>query len=121
MEFLSTELVVKSAFLVLISTHACALTLFQTRHSLDTSTRAHEDNILRLKHPVRGRDGKLLHEILVPKGTIVWLGNYMCGTTEELWGEDALEWKPERWRSPLPSAVVDAKFPGIYSNLYVTS
>ena len=34
-----------------------------------------------------------------------------------LWGEDANEWKPERWLSPLPVSVTDAKIPGVYSNL----
>ena len=37
-----------------------------------------------------------------------------------MWGEDALEWKPERWLAPLPSTVADAKIPGVYSNLYVS-
>ena len=32
---------------------------------------------------------------------------------------DALEWKPERWLSPLPQAVIDAHLPGVYSHLYV--
>ncbi|KAI0073418.1 hypothetical protein K474DRAFT_1710699 [Panus rudis PR-1116 ss-1] len=31
--------------------------------------------------------------------------------------EDAKEWKPERWLSPLPQSVVDEHIPGIYSNL----
>ncbi len=35
----------------------------------------------------------------------------------ELWGDDAHEWKPERWLSPLPKAVEDAHIPGVYSNL----
>lgn len=37
------------------------------------------------------------------------------------WGEDALEWKPERWLKPLPRAVEDAWIPGIYSNTSVVS
>ena len=30
---------------------------------------------------------------------------------------DALEWKPERWLSPLPESIMDSKIPGIYSHL----
>jgi len=35
--------------------------------------------------------------------------------SKELWGEDALEFKPERWIQPLPEAV--SSIPGVWSNL----
>ena len=38
-------------------------------------------------------------------------------TDPELWGADSYEWKPERWLSPVPQAVVDARIPGVYSHL----
>lgn len=34
-----------------------------------------------------------------------------------MWGEDALQWKPERWLSPLPKALLDAGIPGVSANL----
>jgi len=37
----------------------------------------------------------------------------------EIWGDDAYEWKPERWLSPLPDSVTQAHIPGIYSNTSV--
>ena len=37
--------------------------------------------------------------------------------SKAIWGEDAEEWKPERWLSPLPESVAEAKVPRIYSNL----
>lgn len=37
----------------------------------------------------------------------------------KIWGDDAYEWKPERWLAPLRNAVTDAHFPGIYSNMLV--
>jgi cytochrome P450 len=37
----------------------------------------------------------------------------------EIWGDDAYEWKPERWLSPLPDTVMAAHVPGIYSNMSV--
>lgn len=35
----------------------------------------------------------------------------------ETWGEDADEFKPERWLENLPSSVVEAKVPGVYSSM----
>ncbi|KAI0370603.1 cytochrome P450 [Pilatotrama ljubarskyi] len=78
---------------------------------------ARQDVILPLSEPVRGRDGRLMHEILVPKDTSVFVGIAASNTNKALWGEDAYEWKPERWLKPLPDAVLDAKIPGVYANL----
>ena len=73
--------------------------------------------MLPLAEPVRGVDGTLVTEVPIPKGTFL-LGNIRSVNTDKaLWGEDALEWKPERWLKPLPRAVEDARIPGIYSNL----
>ena len=35
------------------------------------------------------------------------------------WGEDAYEWKPERWLDPLPRAVDpdEVRIPSIYSTM----
>ena len=74
-----------------------------------------------LSKPIRGVDGTVLHEILVPKDTAVVIGILSSNRSKAIWGEDAEEWKPERWLSPLPESVSEAKVPGIYSNLYVRS
>ncbi|KAI1793796.1 cytochrome P450 [Ganoderma leucocontextum] len=63
------------------------------------------------------RDGKDMHEVIVPKGTIVIVHYQASNTNPAVWGEDADEWKPERWLVPLPSVVEDARIPGVYSNL----
>jgi hypothetical protein len=34
-------------------------------------------------------------------------------------GPDALEWKPERWLTPLPESIMESKVPGVYAHLYV--
>ncbi len=70
-----------------------------------------------LSIPIRGVDGKLIHEIPVPKGTEVMVGIRESNRNKAIWGEDALEWKPERWLSPLPETVAGAHIPGVYSNL----
>ena len=63
--------------------------------------------------------GTLLTEIAVPKGTFFFCNLRGANINKALWGEDALEWKPERWLAPLPRAVEDARVPGIYPNLCV--
>lgn len=78
---------------------------------------ATQDTILPLHEPIRGTDGSLISEISVPKGTVAILNLLACNTNKALWGEDALEWKPERWLAPLPRAVDEARIPGVYSNL----
>ena len=36
----------------------------------------------------------------LPAGTIVSANPYILGRSKEIWGEDADEWKPERWLGP---------------------
>ena len=61
----------------------------------------------------------MMHEIFVPKDTTVYIGILSSNRNKALWGEDALEWKPDRWLSPLPNSITEAKIPGVYSNLCV--
>ena len=72
-----------------------------------------------LTKPIHGLDGNLITEVFVPRGTLVVSGNWMSNINKELWGNDAEEWKPERWLSPAPNALKEAKIPGVYSNLHV--
>ncbi|KXN82785.1 Cytochrome P450 3A16 [Leucoagaricus sp. SymC.cos] len=76
-----------------------------------------KDMVLPLSKPVVGSDGKEISEIVVPNGTNIIISILGSNTNPDLWGTDALEWKPERWLSPLPSSVTDAHIPGIYSHL----
>ncbi|KAH9902854.1 cytochrome P450 [Cubamyces lactineus] len=76
-----------------------------------------KDILLPLAEPIRGIDGQMIHEIFIPKNTTVVAGLQNCNRNKALWGPDAYEWKPERWLSPLPTAVTEAKIPGIYANL----
>ena len=85
-----------------------------------TSFRTREDVVLPLSEPIRGRDGTMMSEVPIPKDTSVFVGIYTSNTRKALWGDDAYEWKPERWLSRLPDAVLDAKIPGVYSNLCVS-
>ncbi|KAI8972821.1 cytochrome P450 [Trametes punicea] len=78
---------------------------------------AQRDMMLPLSQPIQGVDGSFMNEIHVPKGTVVQVGIMGSNMNKKLWGEDAYEWKPERWLAPLPEAVTEAHIPGVYSNL----
>ena len=75
--------------------------------------------MLPLSEPIKDADGKSIHEILVPKDTAIVVAILSANRNKAIWGEDVMEWKPERWLSPLSEAVTRAKTPGVYSNLYV--
>ncbi|KAH7927983.1 cytochrome P450 [Leucogyrophana mollusca] len=76
-----------------------------------------KDSVLPFGKPIRGLDGKEMHDVLVPKGTTVIVSVLASNINPEIWGEDALEWKPERWLAPLPASVADAGIPGVFSHL----
>ena len=70
---------------------------------------------------MRGADGTELTELFVRRGQRVVIHYQASNVNKALWGEDAREWKPERWLQPLPHTVEEARIPGIYSNLCVSS
>nr|BAK09502.1 cytochrome P450 [Postia placenta] len=76
-----------------------------------------KDTVLPLSEPVVGVDGTIIKEIPIPKGTEVLVGAWACNIKKSLWGEDSTEWKPERWVNGLPTAVLEAPIPGVYSHL----
>ena len=76
-----------------------------------------QDTVLPLHEPVRGKDGTLISDLTVPKGSVAILNLWACNRNPALWGGDAFEWKPERWLAPLPRALEEARVPGVYSHL----
>ncbi|KIJ63129.1 hypothetical protein HYDPIDRAFT_113701 [Hydnomerulius pinastri MD-312] len=78
---------------------------------------ARKDDTLPFSTIIKGVDGNEINEIPVPKNTSIFVSIIAANRNREVWGEDALEWKPERWLSPLPSSVTDAQIPGVYSHL----
>ncbi|KAI0072596.1 cytochrome P450 [Panus rudis PR-1116 ss-1] len=78
---------------------------------------AREDIVLPFSTPIRGEDGSMMTEVLVPKGTAVIVGLWASNINPALWGEDAEVYKPERWLQPLPETVTDAHIPGLYTHL----
>ena len=68
-------------------------------------------------YPVKSRDGKSdIKEIFVKKNTDVIVSIVGANMFKPIWGEDAEEWRPERWLEPLPDKVLAAKMPGIYAS-----
>ena len=59
----------------------------------------------------------LMHGIPALKYTIVVVAIHSANRSKAIWGEDAFEWKPERWLNKLPESVTNARVPGVYSNL----
>ncbi|PPQ69083.1 hypothetical protein CVT26_003558 [Gymnopilus dilepis] len=68
-----------------------------------------QDAVLPLPQPIKGINGKDIHELPLPKGTEIHLGVLNSNIDPELWGRDSEEWKPDRWLNPLPEALVDAR------------
>lgn len=79
--------------------------------------RTTQDIVMPLSNPVRGKNGQMISEIPLPKNTTVMMGLWGSNINPAVWGEDAEEFKPERWLSNLPDTVTDARIPGVYANL----
>jgi len=75
------------------------------------------DAVLPFSKPVTGVDGTPISEVHVPKNTFIMISALNSNRNPDIWGPDALEWKPERWLSPLPDELIEAHIPGVYSHL----
>ncbi|KAI0791025.1 cytochrome P450 [Abortiporus biennis] len=76
-----------------------------------------KDTVLPVWKPFTGVDGQTVTEIPVPKGTPIIISMIGFNRNKAVWGEDADEWRPERWLKDLPDTVRDSPSPGVYSNL----
>jgi len=82
---------------------------------------ARQDIILPLGVPIKGKNGKEINAIPIPKGTDVIGSIIGSNRNPQFWGPDVDEWKPERWSNPLPESVINARVPGVYSHLLTFS
>jgi len=77
-----------------------------------------KDTVLPLLWPVKSADGETpITEIPLKTNTKVIMSLYNANRCKTAWGEDADEWKPERWLSSTPDNVSKARFPGVYSSM----
>jgi len=81
------------------------------------SRTARDDVVLPLGSSITGEDGTKISNIPISKNTNVIISIVGVNRDPTIWGPDASEWKPERWLSPLPASVSEARVPGVYSNM----
>lgn len=82
---------------------------------LNSTPRAMSDATLPLSKPITGSDDTVIHTIVVPKGTSIYVAIAAANHDKGIWGEDALEFKPDRWTKGKADSV-ETKLPGIYGN-----
>ncbi|KZV75654.1 cytochrome P450 [Peniophora sp. CONT] len=75
---------------------------------------AMQDDIVPLKEPYIDKTGVVCHQICVRKGDIFSIPVSILNRSTEVWGEDAHEFRPERW-DHIPDAVKE--IPGVWSNM----
>ncbi|KAF7986221.1 hypothetical protein HWV62_38664 [Athelia sp. TMB] len=73
-----------------------------------------EDTVIPLSSPVKLRDGKEAMTIRVRKGTYIHIPIEGLNTNEDIWGNDALNFNPDRWMD-LPENAKAPKHPGFYN------
>jgi len=79
-----------------------------------TQRMAMKDDVLPLSKPYIDKEGRSHDSLPIPKGQMIHIPILAVNTDKELWGEDATEFKPERWEN-LPESVSD--IPGVWANL----
>ncbi|VDB85149.1 unnamed protein product [Peniophora sp. CBMAI 1063] len=78
-----------------------------------TEREAVQDDVVPLKTPYIGTDGVPHHELLVSKGDLIAIPIMVMNRSVDFWGEDAHEFRPERWFD-LPEAAKE--LPGAWAN-----
>ncbi|KAK7037571.1 hypothetical protein VNI00_011063 [Paramarasmius palmivorus] len=79
-----------------------------------TARIATRDDVIPLAAPYQDRYGVWHEEFRVRKGQEIQIPIIAINRDKNIWGDDALEFRPERWES-LPEAVKD--IPGVWGNL----
>ncbi|KAF8600957.1 cytochrome P450, partial [Ceratobasidium sp. AG-I] len=80
-----------------------------------------KDWVVPLQYPIKGIDGRLIREVEVKKGTTIVVSFREANRCKGTRGEDADEFRPERWLKNLSSSAAEAKTPGIYSSMMTFS
>jgi cytochrome P450 len=74
-----------------------------------------KDVVLPLGTPVKSTNGQSIHKILLKKNTNIVIGIAAANRDQEIWGDDAEMWKPERWIGHQEYA--KERLPGVYSGM----
>lgn len=65
--------------------------------SLTRPHRTRKSTVLPLEFPVRSASGQEVTSIPLPENTTVIISILAANHNKEIWGEDASDWRPERW------------------------
>jgi hypothetical protein len=78
---------------------------------------ASQDVTVPLDIPGKGTAGQIISQIHVAKNQNIIIGVANCNRDTRVWGSVATEWRPQRWLEPLPQPLVEARIPGVFSNV----
>ncbi|KIK04023.1 hypothetical protein K443DRAFT_676331 [Laccaria amethystina LaAM-08-1] len=79
-----------------------------------TARQAMKDDVIPLAIPFTDKKGVVHHEIRIKKGQSFSIPIIQINRSRSIWGEDAFEFKPERWES-LPESA--SSIPGVWGNM----
>ncbi|KAJ6506844.1 cytochrome P450 [Mycena sanguinolenta] len=79
-----------------------------------TSRIALRSDIVPLAAPVTDTNGKVHETLRIRKGEAIHIPINALNRDFEIWGEDALEFRPERWEFPPPAA---SAIPGVWGHM----
>ena len=104
-----------------LGSEAVRILLFFRWCCTECFARTMQDAVVPLQFPIKDAkaEGKI-SEIVIRKGTPVYIGLGATNRSTSLWGDDATEFKLERWmgRHTHGSTAEQIKTPGIFSNMY---
>lgn len=72
-----------------------------------TSREATKDDVLTLGEPMEGRNGQSITSLRIEKGQTIMIGIYTLNRSKAIFGEDADEYRPERWLDGSVDAAFD--------------
>ncbi|KAF8065386.1 cytochrome P450 [Lyophyllum atratum] len=72
------------------------------------------DDVLPLNTPITDRKGVIHDALNIRKGQIILIPVFAVNCDKSIWGEDALEFRPERWEK-IPEAA--GNIPGVWGNM----
>ncbi|KAI0026384.1 cytochrome P450, partial [Vararia minispora EC-137] len=88
----------------------------ETLHFTNRGDRYINDSVLPFAQPYIDIHCKEHNELFVLGGAMLFVSNIRVNRDKAIWGPDAYNWKPERWLSPLPDGVAEARIPDVYTN-----
>ncbi|KAJ7731769.1 cytochrome P450 [Mycena metata] len=79
-----------------------------------TSRIAVQDDVVRLSAPFTDTSGTVHETLRLRKGTVVLIPILALNRDADIWGADVMEFVPERWEIPIPSA---NSIPGVWGHM----